>query len=119
MSAVVRMLPAARQPDDISPQWASRLTRVFGDESWRGVYREDPQASLFGEPRSIRERGVDGLLSIYKENLGMVFGDRFLRTSRRLVTSTGSPLFEFLFCVGNRRGIELAKGIAKHILEKM
>ena len=119
VSAVVRMLPTARQPDDISPQWASRLTRVFGDESWRGLYREDPQASLFGKPRSIRERGVDGLLSIYKKNLGRVFDDRFLRTSRRLATSTGSPLFEFLFCVGNRQGIKLAKGIAKHILEKM
>ncbi len=119
VSAIVRMLPASRQPDYISPQWASRLTSVFGDESWRGLYRDDPQLTLFGEPRSIRERGVDGLVSIYKENLERVFGERFLRTSRRLVGSTGSPLFEFMFCVGSPTGIGVAKRIAKHILDEM
>lgn len=119
VSAIVRMLPASRQPDDISRKWASRLTSVFGNESWRGLYRDDPQLTLFGESRSIRERGVDGLLRIYRENLESVFGDRFLRTSRRLVSSTGSPLFEFMFCVGNPSGIGVAKPIAKYILDKL
>ena len=99
-----RMLPASREPDEISPKWANRLTSVFGDESWRRLYREGPQQELFGEPRSIRERGVDGLLGIYKENLAGLFGDRFLRKSKRLVSSTESPLFEFIFCVGIRTG---------------
>ena len=119
VSAIVRMLPASREPDDISPTWANRLTGVFGDESWRRLYREDAQQELFGEPRSTRERGVDGLLSIYKENLAGLFGDRFLPKSKRLVGSTESPLFEFIFCVGNPNGIALAKRIANHILDKM
>lgn len=119
VSAVARMLPAARRPDDISPLWASRLTSVFGDERWRNLYSEDPQRNLFGESRSIRERGVDGLLGIYKENLAGLFGDRFLRESRRLVSSTESPLFEFMFCVGNPNAINLAKGIARHLLIRM
>ena len=91
----------------------------FGDESWRRLYREDPQQELFGEPRAIRERGVDGLLDIYKENLAGLFGDRFLPKSKRLVSSTASPLFEFIFCVGNPNGTALAKRIANHILDKM
>lgn len=119
VSAIVRMLPASRPPDEISPKWAHRLTRVFGDESWRRLYREDPQQDLFGGPRSVREKGVDGLLTIYKGNLENLFGDRFLSTSRRLVSSRDSPLFEFMFCVGSPTAIGLAKGIARHLLTRL
>ena len=59
------------------------------------------------------------VLSIYKTNLERLFGQRFLSTSRRLKTSTGSPLFEFMFCVGNPRGIGPATSIAGHILDHM
>ena len=119
VSAIARMLPAFRKPDDISPTWATRLTTVFGDQSWRQLYRENPQRNLFEKPGSMRERGVDGLLSIYKRNLEGLFGDRFLKQSRPLVNSTGSRLFEFMFCVGHPRGIVLAKRIAGHILQEM
>ena len=119
VSAIARMLPASRKPDDISSKWATRLTTVFGDQSWRELYRENPQGHLFEEPGLMRERGVDGLLSIYKRNLERLFGDRFLKQSRPLVNSTGSRLFEFMFCVGHPKGIGLAKGIAEHILHKI
>ena len=119
VSAIVRMLPRSRKPDDISPGWVSRLTRVFGDQSWRELYTQSPQRNLFGDSGSERESGVDGLVSIYKTNLERLFGQRFLSTSRRLKTSTGSPLFEFMFCVGNPRGIGPATSIAGHILDRM
>ena len=117
VSAIARMLPKSRKPDDISPAWARRLTNVFGDESWRELYRDDPQGSLFGDPGSIRDKGVDGLLKIYKRNLGDLFGDRFLSRSRCLRTPKGSPLFELMFCVGHPRGIGPASRIASHILD--
>ena len=119
VSAIVRMLPRSRKPDDISPGWVSRLTRVFGDQSWCELYTQSPQRNLFGDSGSERESGVDGLVSIYKKNLERLFGQRFLSTSRRLKTSTGSPLFEFMFCVGNPRGIGPATRIAGHILDRM
>lgn len=119
VSAIARMLPTSRTPDDISRQWAQRLTDVFGGESWRELYRENPQRGLFGDPGSVREKGVDGLLRIYKSNLQELFGDRFLGNSRRLTSSTGSPLFEFMFCAGNPRGINVAHRIASHILDRM
>ncbi len=56
---------------------------------------------------------------LFKENLAGLFGDRFLRKSKRLVSSMESPLFEFIFCVGNPHGIPVAKRIANHILDKM
>ncbi len=46
-------------------------------------------------------------------------GDRLLKQSRPLVNSTGSRLFEFMFCVGNPKGIGLAKRIAEHIVRGM
>ena len=119
VSAIVRMLPRSRKPDDISPGWVSRLTGVFGDQSWRELYAQSLQRNFFGDSRSERESGVDGLVSIYKKNLERLFGQRFLSTSRRLKTSTGSPLFEFMFCVGNPRGIGPATRIAGHILRHM
>ena len=119
VSAIVRMLPTSRRPDDISVQWVTRLNKVFGDESWRGLYRESPQGHLFGDVGHERDTGVNGLLAIYRNKLNRLFGDRFLEQSRTLKNSKNSALFDFLFCVGNTEGIGLAKRIAKHILEHL
>ena len=118
-SAVARMLPKSKKPDDIEPKWADRLTSVFGNDGWRCLYQQSRQTSLFGEPDMERTEGVDGLLSIYKQNLGELFEDRFLEKSRTLKNSRNSPLFEFIFCVGSPKGIGPAKRIARHIMEKL
>ena len=69
---------------------------------------------------SLREFfGVDGLIGIYKKKLSSLFGNRFLQKSQTLKNSKNSALFEFLFCIGNSKGIEPAKRIATHILEHM
>ena len=117
VSAIARMLPRLRQPDDISSEWVSRLTRIFGDESWRDLYREVPQRHLFRNVEYQRDPGVDGLIGIYKENLKDLFGKRFLEKSQPLKNSKNSILFEFMFCVGNPRGISPATKIANHILK--
>ena len=118
-SAVARMLPKSKSPEDIEEKWAARLTSVFGDESWKRLYQPPRQTSLFGEPGVERVEGVTGLLSIYKQNLKELFRERFLDKSRTLRNSKNSPLFEFIFCVGSPKGIGLAKRIAGHILEKL
>ena len=119
VSAIARMLPTSRQPDDISPEWVKRLTRIFGDESWRTLYQEDPQRHLYRNVEYQRDPGVDGFIGLYKENLKTLFGKRLLEQSRTLRNSKDSPLFEFMFCVGNPNGIGPAKRIAKYILEHM
>ena len=119
VSAIARMLPKSKRPDDISDQWSKKLTSVFGDEGWRELYQEAPQGNLFGTVEHERDPGVDGLLGIYKTKLAGLFGDRFLKQSRSLRNSKNSPLFEFLFCVGNPKGTATAKRIARHILENL
>ncbi len=118
-SAVARMLPQSRMPEASEKKWADRLTTVFGGESWRDLYQESSQGKLFEDRGFEREPGVDGLIGIYKEKLTRLLDDRFLQQSRTLRNSKNSALFEFLFCVGNPRGIEPAKRIAKHILDRM
>ena len=119
VSSIARILPTSRMPEDIEPKWANRLTKIYGGDSWRALYKEAPQGELFGNRRMERDSGVDGLISIYKRNLEHLLGDRFLQNSRTFRNSKNSVLFEFLFFVGNPRGIKPATSIAKHILEHM
>ncbi len=118
-SAIARMLPKKREPDNISQKWVNRLNRIYGDESWRNLYSVNPQISLFGDEDQQRPEGIDGLIEIYKSKLGQLFGNRFLKRSRTLKNSKNSALFEFLFCVGNPKGIGPARRIAEHILKDL
>ena len=118
-SAIARMLPKKREPDNISQKWVNRLNCIYGDESWRDLYSISPQLSLFGDEEQQRPEGIDGLIEIYKSKLYQLFGDRFLNQSRTLKNSKNSALFEFLFCVGNPNGIGPARRIAEHILKNL
>ena len=104
-------------PDHVSSRWTDRLTNIFGDERWRNLYKEPDQLYFFGNPRPVRDPGVDGLISIYKGKLERLFGNRLRTKSLPLTNLKISPLFEFFFCVGHPKGIKVAKRIAKHILE--
>ncbi len=119
VSAIARMLPTSQRPEDVSRAWARRLDKVYGDDSWTLLYRQSSQGTLFGDIGHEREAGVRGLLEIYKEKLGTLFGDRFLRQTRPLKNSRNSTMFELMFCVGHPDGVSLAQRIAKHILDKM
>ena len=114
------MLPTSQQPDDISEKWAKRLKRIFGDESWRNLYQRSSPGQTCLEMSNIKEiqESTDSS-AIYKENLKNLFGKRFLEKSQPLRNSKNSILFEFMFCVGNPRGIGPATKIASHILEHM
>lgn len=117
VSAIARMLPTSRMPEDVEPKWADKLTKIFGGESWRELYNEASQGELFGNRGMERDPGVEGLISIYKRNLEHLLGSRFLQKSRTFKNSKNSVLFVFLFCVGNPRGIKPATSIARHIME--
>lgn len=116
VGAIRRMLPRWKKPEEVNEQWATRLDRIYGGDSWRTLYQPSERLSLFGPPRDRTDPGVDGLLRIYKDRLGGLFGDRFLTESATLTNSRDSPLFELLFLVGNPRGIGPAKRIARHLL---
>ncbi len=104
VSAISRMLPQSKRPEDVTARWVARLNKVFGDESWRALYSEIPQEDLFRDTEYEREPGIDGILNTYKGKLAKLFGKRFLEKSRLLKNSKNAALFDFLFCVGNVKG---------------
>ena len=116
ISVIARLLPVSKYPGDVSEAWADRLNKIFGDDSWRELYHTRSQLSLFGDQGYERDSGTEGISKIYKDKLKDLFGQRFIETSKTLLNSKNSPLFEFMFCVGNESGIGPAKRIASHIL---
>lgn len=118
VQAIRRMLPRDALPESISPSWAERLTRVFGDESWRGLYSLSPQLSMFDNQAMVTERGFEGIVRLYRKKLETVF-THVARESRPLINSQRTPLFEFMFAAGNPRGGEIAVPIASHLLKKL
>ena len=125
VSAISRLLPRSRKPEDISPEWGACLTKVYGDTSWSGLYQlqpSSPQMNLVTPPKTdpayARDPGVTGLLAIYKENLRKLFGARLLAESRALTNSNNATLFELIFCAGNPnpRAVGAAHRIAKHLM---
>ncbi len=118
VSAISRILPKLKRLEDIDAKWGRKLTKVYGDKSWQDLYRPEPRG-LFPSTEHERTPGVGELLTIYKNSLADLFGNRFLQESRTLKNSRNAPMFEFLFCVGNEKGIGPAKRIAEHILEHM
>ena len=116
VSSIGRMLPKSKKPEDISDKWVDCLNRIFGDRSWEKLYSPDPQLSLWEAKQYQRKPGVDGIIKIYTDKLRCLFGSRYLVTSKTLMNSRNSPLFEFMFCAGNPSGAKLAKKAASYIL---
>ena len=126
ISDIFRLMPKDRRPESVNPVWADTLTRVFGGKNWEKAYKLNPQQRLPNKEKKeeteeeIREKGVQNILELYKEQLHSCFGDRLLTESKTLRTSKNSPLFEFIFCVGSKdpKAIGIAKNIARHIIKQ-
>ena len=82
------------------------------------MYKDDPQQTITGEPRHLRE-GAKNISNLYQRKLKALFGDRFLDKTYEFKTRN-VVLFEFMFCVGNpsKKAIDAAKRLAEHILKK-
>ena len=118
-SAITRMFPVRKRPSDVSG-WETKLTAIFGGEEWKELYKDDPQQTLTGEPRHLREEDARNISKLYQRKLKALFGDRFLNKTYEFKTRTNMVLFEFMFCVGSPSpsAIKLAKKFARHILKK-
>ena len=81
VSAIARMLPTSMRPEKISEAWVTRLTKVYGAESWKKLYEQSRQQDLFGKVEWQRNPGIEGLQDIYRAKLSALFGERFLTDS--------------------------------------
>ena len=117
VGAVRRMIPRQRLPSEVDPKWELKLNSVFGDESWKTMYRTKP--TLFDDQLE-SVPGTDPIADLYKEKLKTVFPG-VAPKSATLQNSTGRPLFEFFFALSNpsQKARNAALGIANHILDNL
>ena len=116
LSALTRILPTDREPDDHN---AIILDRVFGNREWRDVlYRTYSQPNLFGEEEThtVREE-QQAIVDLYLQQLSSVFSavaphPKWFRNSRN------SPLFSLMFAAANERGGPIAVRIANDLLNR-
>lgn len=113
-----RMTPRS---GDVPPDWAIRLTMIWGNDSWRDVaYSEDRTGDLFGqiEPKVLKTGNVGAFERSFMERLRTIFPG-VSRSALRLRNSTGFEMFSLIFACANPS--DAAKGpalkIANHIVE--
>ena len=116
-SAISRLLPRSKRPEDVNKKWAKCLNRIFGNERWKALYQHN--FDLFGDEFYTRDLGGVKIMKLYKAGLENLYGNRFLNDSRSLKNKKNVILFEFIFCVGSPsyKAISLAKRIAKDLLK--
>lgn len=123
ISAIIRMLPANKQPTDGLQR---SLNRIFGDDGWKSLYHDDHafQPSIFSlieeeEPKWRRERGIAGLSEYYRLRLESAFPAVFGPGTLKM--SGNSPLFQLYAFVpnSNKRAQEIAGKIAKFLIERI
>ena len=117
ISAVQRMLPITRKPEDISDTWRVKLNKIFGDDSWNDLY--ESKTTLFNDINNERESGEKQIIELYKKRLQICFEDRLLNNTKKFVNSRKRVLFEFIFAAGSPNGKEPAHRIAKHLIKKI
>ena len=118
VAAIIRLLPRKKKLSDFKETSVTKLNLMFGDDSWKQLYDYvPPQQDLFADLIDEREVGVQGIITVYKNKLNELVGDRLLSDSRTLTTPTNSPLFELIFFAGHPNGIAPAHRIAKHLIK--
>ncbi len=116
LSALTRILPTHREPDD---NWATILDRVFGNREWRNsLYRSYSQPNLFGEEEIQTVRGEQrAIVDLYLQQLSRVF-PAVAPNPKWFHNSRNSPLFALIFAAANQRGGPIAVRIANDLLNR-
>jgi len=111
---VVRLLTRDAPPN---PQWARRLTRVFGTDAWQeAFYRKTGQPGLFGDGEDmIRTAPVEAIGRFYLDRLKSVF-EGVADPPLALMNSKGTPLFLLCFAAGNPKGAGTGIRIARQLM---
>lgn len=100
-----------KNPDSVSPAQAQRMTRFWGDDSWRSsAYRTEP--GLFGP---IEEKAPnEAVIASYRKRLKEVAGFRYVPEPLPMYNTRGAVVYYLFFASQNLTGNK----IAEHIFNK-
>jgi three-Cys-motif partner protein len=103
-------------PEAAGPLQVNRMTRFWGDESWRGViYEPDRQGNLWGGPGIVKvERANEKIAEAYRRRLLDVAGFKFAPAPLPFATKLGSTIYYLFFASPNAT----ANKIVQHIFDK-
>jgi three-Cys-motif partner protein len=99
-----------KNPDSVAPAQALRMTKFWGDDSWRiAAYRQD--RDLFGP---IEEKASnEAVVAAYRKRLKEVAGFKHVPEPLPMRNSTGSVIYYLFFASQNSTGNKIAEHIFK------
>lgn len=105
-----------RDSDKADPAQIARMTRFWGDESWRQVaYEESPQLELFGGAQTVKvDDANDKIAEAYRQRLCAVAGFQYAPRPLAFVNSLGKTIYYLFFASPNQTG----KKIVEQIFDK-
>ncbi len=105
-----------RDPARAEPAQVARMTRFWGDESWRNVaYEESPQQQLFGDAETVKVADAnEKIAEAYRQRLLDVAGFAYAPRPLAFVNSRSKTIYYLFFASPNKTG----KKIVEHIFDK-
>jgi three-Cys-motif partner protein len=98
-------------PKRVRGAMAGRLTRFWGDESWRGAaYRPSPQATLFGESETEKTTN-DAVVAAFRSRLVETGGFKNVPAPMPMRNSTNAVVYYLFFASQNDVAAKIATGI--------
>ena len=97
-----------RNPVNVEPQQQERMTRFWGDESWREVCYQE-QRGFFGD---VEEKRTNRAVAAgYKDRLKNLAGFDYVTDPLPLRNSTGAVIYYLLFASNNETGYRIANHV--------
>lgn len=102
-----------RTPERASPEGIERMSRFWGDESWKqAAYSKSKQSSLFFEPDEEKQPN-SAIVAAFRERLHKVAGFEFVPDPLPMINSRNAVVY-YLFFASPK---PVAKSIITHIFE--
>ena len=100
-----------RSNEGPTPDHTERMTRFWGDESWKGVaYREERQLSLFGELR-LEKQSNEVIAEAFRIRLQEVAGFGFVPQPVPMRNTKGAVVYYLFFASQNATGDKIVNEI--------
>jgi three-Cys-motif partner protein len=99
-----------KNPASVAPEQSSRMTKFWGDESWR-TFAYKTELGLFGPMEE--KTPNESIIAAYRDRLKKVAGFKFVPEPLPMCNSTGAVVYYLFFASHNSTGNKIAEHIFK------
>lgn len=102
-------------PDKVSAVQAARMTRAWGDESWRQIAYKREQRSLLDQDEFIEEKASnEAVAKAFQDRLRNVAGFKYVPDPIPMKNSSGATVYYLFFASPNAVGKKIVEHIFKN-----